>query len=352
MSCVKRQDGVVLLLVLVIIIATVGSVYAFTAATTLDVLSLRQRTDRVRAELLARSGLAVALRVLEEDHERDSGSVLHGRDTWLDDWRILSLDPILPGEGLGEGAELRIAISDSGSWISLNELIQGPGTRRPDSAAFLTAIIQKIIDEMPGREEEKFYEAELIAEGILDWLDPDKKTRRGDDEANYYKSKGASRAPRNYLIFNLQQLGQVPGLDPELLSEFTAYFSALPWIWAGAADSPTGVNPNTAPPHILSTIYYGAPTGKKRLITDRDVFDIMRARDDGKIFCEMETEDCTTLQATLGMTGQNVFPNFRFSSLIFRIRIDARVRKALVRTETLVHTRDIQERRFLSHKVL
>ncbi|NRA03512.1 MAG: general secretion pathway protein GspK [Myxococcales bacterium] len=348
MSRTGQQEGVVLLLVLVILVATVGSVYAFTAATTLDVLSLRQRADRVRAELLARSGLAVAVRVLAEDGERKSQSALKGRETWMDDWRILSLDPILPEED----SELRIMISDSGSWIALNQLIQSPGKRRPDSAAFLTAVIQKIIDEMPGRDEEKFYEAELVAEGILDWIDVDKKTRRGEDEAAYYAEKGNSRSPRNFLIFSLQQLSDVPGMDPALMSEFEAYFGTLPWIWAGGPSDKTGVNPNTAPPHILSTIFYGAPTGKKRLIDGRDVFEIMRARDEGKIFCELESEDCTGFQAALGMAGQSVFPNLRFSSLIFRVRIDARVRDALVRTETMLHRRDLADYKFLSHRVL
>lgn len=348
MSRTKEQDGVVLLLVLVIIVATVGSVYAFTSASTLDVLSLRQRTDRVRADMLARSGLEVALRVLEDDGARPDGSTLANRETWLDDWRILSLDPILPGED----SELRIAISDSGSWIPLNQLIQQPGARRPHAASFLTAVIQKIIDDMPGRDEEKFYDAEMLAEGVLDWLDPDEKTRLGEDEASYYANAGSSGAPPNRLIFSLQELGGIPGMDPELLTAFGAYFSPLPWIWAANAESRTGVNPNTAPPYILATIYYGAPTGKKRLLDDRDIFAIMQAREEGKIFCSKPSEDCTTFQATLGLAGQNVFPNFRFESLVFRIRVDARFRNARVRTETLVHRRDIAEHRLLAHRTL
>ena len=61
------EDGVVMLLVLVIIVLSVTSVGAFARSAVLEVMGMRGRADRGRAELLARSGVAVAMRVLKDD---------------------------------------------------------------------------------------------------------------------------------------------------------------------------------------------------------------------------------------------------------------------------------------------
>ena len=50
------QEGVVLLLVLVILVALISTVYAFTRTTTLEVLRTRQRAVRTRDAFLARCG--------------------------------------------------------------------------------------------------------------------------------------------------------------------------------------------------------------------------------------------------------------------------------------------------------
>ena len=49
-----RDEGVVLLLVLVVIALTISSVFAFARTSVLEVMSVRQRAERVRAPALAR----------------------------------------------------------------------------------------------------------------------------------------------------------------------------------------------------------------------------------------------------------------------------------------------------------
>ena len=339
------EDGVVLLLILVIIVAIVGSVYAFTATTTLDVLSLRNRTDRIRAEMLAHSGLEIALQILAEDVDENTPSPRTGKETWGDEWRILSQESIIPEED----HELKIKIQDSGSWISLNALIDLQGKGLSEARPFLLAVLTKVIDDMPGRDEDKFYDPEKLADGIMDWIDVDSVTRLGENEVAYYAKQGGTTDPQNRPIFSLQELSAVPGMDQELLTELKSYFSPFPFVFAPGA---AGVNPNTAPPHVLATIFYGAPASKKRLLDARDVFTIMRSRERDEIFCRGAGEKCTTFQASLGLAGQNVFPQLQFASSIFDVRIEARVRESRFRMRTVIDRTDPAEPMFIFHRVL
>ena len=62
-----REEGVALLLVLVVIVMTIGSVYAFARTTLLDVMGMRHRTQLVRARMLAQSGIEIGKRALLDD---------------------------------------------------------------------------------------------------------------------------------------------------------------------------------------------------------------------------------------------------------------------------------------------
>ncbi len=61
------EEGVALLLVLVVIVLSIGSVYAFARTALLSVMAQQQRGDRVRAELMARSAVHIAVRALQDD---------------------------------------------------------------------------------------------------------------------------------------------------------------------------------------------------------------------------------------------------------------------------------------------
>ena len=63
----RDEDGVILLLVLGIIVLTISLVYAFAETSLLEVASTKQRIARVKASLLARSGVPIAIRALVYD---------------------------------------------------------------------------------------------------------------------------------------------------------------------------------------------------------------------------------------------------------------------------------------------
>jgi len=313
-----REDGVVLLLILVVIVLTIGSVYTFGRTTILDIMSSRQRTARVRAELLAHSGVEIAKRTLTDDLFMAEDPLTVRLESPGDPWRILSQTPIeLPGEGT-----LRIRIQDSGSRIALNALVDADGKPHLDSRPFLIAALERIIDKMPGRKEDKTYEIPDLADGILDWLDSDEETRLGDNEADFYRQAGRNSSPLNRPVFSLDELSVIPDLDGLLLEALKDYFSPYPMF---PDIERSGVNPNTAPAHILGMIYHG--TAQKKQLLDRDdVFRILQAREEEKVFCEGGSDEgCESFTALTGFAGETIFPPLRYRSDLFMIHSEARV---------------------------
>ncbi len=314
----RGEQGVVLLLVLVILVACISTVYAFTRTTTLEVLSSRHRSERTRAELLARSGVRVAERALLDDLEWGD-ELTRLLESQLDDWALLTRAPIeVPG-----GGELRIGIVDAGARINLNGLIDASGQPRLPSRPFLETALERIIESMPGRAEEKLYDIDAIAVGILDWLDANDQTASfGDNEARFYDGMDSDAVPLDRPLFSLDELGAVPGVDRLLLEALKDYFTAYPMF---PAVDKSGVNPNTAPAHVLGLVYhYQGNASEGRLFDRDDVFRVLRFRDEERIFCrESSREGCESFQEHMEIFGDLVFPPLQFASDVFEIEVEA-----------------------------
>jgi type II secretory pathway component PulK len=338
------ERGVVLILVLAILVLTVGSVYAFERRALLEVSSSRSRDERARAELLARSGIPVGLRALvdgaggaAEAAEAAAGAAeaaavagtlsdsaageqasAGAPDSMDSAWALLSRSPVeLPG-----GAILQIEVRDSASRINLNALLTPEGEAKPEARDFLRAALERIIEELPGRAEEKLYGSlEDLADAILDWLDSDDRTRLNDDEDQLYPSRDGGK-PANRPLWTLAELATVPRMDGTLLAELEQYFTVQP---PHPKEGQGGVNPNTAPPHMLGMIYHGT-TGDQRLLEADDVAALLREREEGRLICATEGGDprCTSFSQALGRDGQ-AFPAIALSSPIYEIRSEARV---------------------------
>ena len=125
------EEGVVLLLVLVIIVMSISSVWAFARTSALDVMGMRNRADRGRAMLLARSGVDVAVRAIKDDLQ--SGGPPGRLETSHDPWFLLGETELeLPDQGI-----LRIRVRDMGGKINLNGLVNANGVAHEESRDFL-----------------------------------------------------------------------------------------------------------------------------------------------------------------------------------------------------------------------
>jgi type II secretory pathway component PulK len=144
--------------------------------------------------------------------------------------------------------------------------------------------------------------------------------------------KKARSPPLNRPVFSLDELAPVPGMDPLLLEALKAYFTPYP-MFPGADGG--GVNLNTAPAHVLGLLYHGVGDDY-RMVDQRDVFQLLKGRDEGMIFCPSSTTPpCTNALQAMGIAaGEAVFPPLTFQSRVFSVDVEASVGE----TRACVHT--------------
>ena len=317
MTRARGEEGIVLLLVLVLIVVAVSTAYAMSKTSLIEVLSSRQHSQHARADLLARSGIALAKRALQDDlveGDEITKSVESDRDAWA----VLAHQEIeLPGDAL-----LRVGIRDAGNKLDLNALIDSDGKRiGENSKNFLKAVLAHIRDTVPefkGSSKLGDQDIDELADAILDWLDKDEETRVGTPEQEFYVEMHKTKSPPlNRPVFSLDELADVPGMDPLLLEALKAYFTPYP-MFPGTDGG--GVNLNTAPAHVLGLIFHGAGD-QLELIGQREVFEVLKARSEGKVFCSgAGQEPCVEFGSTVGIAaGETIFPPLTYTSRVFAI---------------------------------
>lgn len=335
------EEGIIILL-LVVKLALVSLVAAlFTHAARIEILGRGHQLDRARAQLAARSGVDVAIRALIDDVTRAEVALAREIDSPRDGWAVLGHEPIpLPGSG-----ELRLEVQDAGRRINLNGLIDREGDALGPSRAFLKDALERIIELMPGRAEDKLYRPEDLADAVLDWLDSDDQTRLGDDEQDYYVRRlGAAWGPVNRPLWSIGELAAIPDVDGALIESLDLYFTTHPLLPEGG-----GINPNTAPPHVLALLYRGT-ADDLRLLPERDLFEILRARDEGRIFCTVDDEECESIDSEIGRVGETTFPPLAYTSDVFTVRSEARFDESRACVTTVVDRSDVGEVRTLAFR--
>jgi len=313
------EEGVVLLLVMVMIAVSISIAYATAKTSAVDVLSARQREHQGRAQVLARSGVAIATRALLDDAAaQDPLNQVEGP---YDAWALLGRQSI----ELEDGGLLDIQVSDAGARIAINALLDPQGKRIEDkSHGFLVAALEVIGDSTPELRQLNLGDEKRadLADAILDWIDSDDETRIGTPEASYYER--ADGKPLNRPLFSLDELAGVPGLDPLLLDALHAYFSPYPLY--PTEGNGGGINPNTAPPHVLSLLYYGATD--MRMVDEDLVFRILKIRQEGNVFCPSagQQEKCVDFAQELDI--QQTFPPLQYTGSVFHVDVEARYQNA------------------------
>jgi type II secretory pathway component PulK len=317
----EGEEGIVLLLVLVLVVVAISTAYAMSKTSLIEVLATRQSAQHTRAELLARSGIGLAERALLDDLIAGT-DLTRSVESPLDAWALLSRQEIeLPG-----GALLRVRIHDAANKININALVDAEGKRvGEDSRNFLREVFSHLRDTAPefkGSSALDDQQVDDLSDAILDWLDKDDETRVGTPESEYYvEIKKAKSPPLNRPVFSLDELAPVPGMTPLLLEALKAYFTPYP-MFPGSDGG--GVNLNTAPPHVLGLIYHGV-AGDQRMLGQREVFEILKARSEGKVFCPAAgAEPCVTFnEVTRLAEGEPIFPALTFTSRVFAVDSEA-----------------------------
>jgi type II secretory pathway component PulK len=363
----------VLVIVLLFALLLVSSIATFMRRATIDSFIVRNRDAAARAEALARGGVRLATVLLLEDRLEEEAAAGGG-------FRAESLfDPWARADGLeldvGEGATLRLEIRDSGARLNLNALLVDgeeptptPGSEPTDAEIdpgahaelFLAAFLAKVVEEMPGRPEQKNYEIGELVQNLMDWVDEDETGRRGGLEDDWYQGRTpAYRAPNRPLL-SVDELRLVQGFDGALVEALAPYVGVFP-LAPKEEDAGMGINPNTAPSWVLAALYHG--TLEKELAKQDEVTAIVREREENLLCAETGGDDLTeddgaiTNTACLGLLEavdidqSTIFPAPTWSSDVFTVSAEARVGEIVRRLEVVLDRSDPADVRRLAWRM-
>jgi type II secretory pathway component PulK len=181
----------------------------------------------------------------------------------------------------------------------------------------LEELLRKVVEELPGRPEEKAYDPRELAERLVDFVDADAESPSGALEDDVYQRAEPPYRAANRPLLSLDELRLVEGFDGPLVEALRPYLTVHPY--AGG----DGINPNTAPPHVLGLLYHGVAEDYRLADADQ-VEDLLRARDRGELWCgeSANVEGCRPLTEVIPGT---VFPPATFSSDVFAVLATATV---------------------------
>ncbi len=323
----RREGGFVLLVVLFFALLLTSSTATFLRRATVDAGIVHNREAGARAEALARGGVRLAEALLAEDRRQELEGSLPSesrRDVWA---RVGGVDL-----AAGSGASLRLHIEDAGSRLNLNAVLSGGAAAQARNEAFLVALLDKVIEEMPGRPEDKVYEPAELARNLIDWIDEDEVRVTGGDEAEPYQRRDPPYAPPNRPLLSVDEVRLVEGFDRPLVEALRPYVGVFPLV--GGA----GINPNTAPPWVLALLFHGT-AAELRLAGEDEVRELLLSREEG-VICPEATDDerCVPIhQATHGIRpGDEVYPPIAYRSDVFRVVAEARVGDVQRRLEVIL----------------
>jgi general secretion pathway protein K len=344
MKEVRRRQGVVLFIVLFFTLLLTASIATFTKRASVDAILSRNRDAMARTEALARGGVELAKAVLAQDRLADVSSGTERLDSHLDSWAQAANVPI----DVGNGARLRLRIKDTGSRFNLNALFsvapEQPGAN-PGSQTelFLLEFFEKVIDELPVDEKGLYFARDLV-ENLIDYIDHDDTRIGGGFEDDYYQRQSPPYRAANRPLLSVDEIGLIEGFDSALVAAVRPYITVYPYVGG------RGVNPNTAPPHILSLIYYNDGVDF-RLIKEDDVRRIIEARQDSRVFCQTPNDEACVAIAEILPNAATIYPPLSFFSDTFRVRSEARYANVQRTVEAVIDRSTPSEPVLLSWKV-
>lgn len=341
-----RKGGVVMLIVLFFALLLASGVATFLRRSTIDAMISRNRDAAARAEALARGGVRLGEALLLEDRLRESAGASLPLDTEQDAWAE-GLDLETP-----EGARLRVRVHDVGSRLNLNALFAtgegGEVVAKETAEPFLMALLEKAIGEIPRAPGEKLYEVRELAGNLIDFVDSDDVRGQGGAEDDWYQSQTPPARAANRPLLSVDELRLVEGFDADLVEALRPYVSVHPHAPGGCDREQVGcgINLNTAPPHVLSLLYYDDGV-ELRLAPEEVVRRILELRQKGEAICPpaQQEEACTPIEQ---IVTNPVFPPPTWSSELFVVTAEARVGEMRRTIEAVVDRSQGTDLRLLS----
>jgi len=262
--------GIVLIITLwvILILAALASTVAYTVRVEMSVASYRKLD--LQARLLARAAIERVIAQLREDR--------NGYDYYGEPWRREYLDDEKVSQGMlcpkdiefvDENGNLlgyyRVTIGESASKFNINIAM-------PDEE-LKTDILSTLLKEC-GAED-----PEVVADCIMDWLDPNDLHRLNGVESDYYERLSPPYEAKNGPIDTIDELLLVKGFSRELLYGNEEHPGFAQFITLYSDDGRGSINVNVAYPEVLKAIF-GESTAEDILTQRRGADGIDGTEDD------------------------------------------------------------------------
>jgi type II secretory pathway component PulK len=329
----------VLMMVLVFALLLTGSVATFGRRAAVDVMISKNRESQARAEALARGGIRLAKALLLEDlleGAPGAGSL----DTQRDAWALVGFSEI----ETDDGSSLRVRIEDAASRLNLNAVLLDSGDGPdPNAQPLIEALLEKVIDEMPIPPGEKVYDVKALAEALVDWVDEDDEEISGGRETDVYESRTPrDPGPPNRALLSVDELRRIEGYDAKLVAALHPYVTVYPYA------ASTGINPNTAPPHVLALLFFD--DGVELTLADESlVREILEVRQEDGFVCDASLEEgCVPLSE---LVTNSIFPEPSYVTHVFLVEARARVGDVERTIEAVLDRREAPNVGLLSWRV-
>lgn len=360
----RQRSGIVLVVVLFFALLLASTVATFARIALIDHMVVRNRDARARADALARGGIRLATALLLEDklNEGTGGPPAAGasgvgpaaetaaaKPSGLDNkdelWARVSGQPF----AFADDSTLTLQIEDVGAKLNINAAIvfDDAGAVDQKSIELLTRLFDKVTNEMTGPNEPNPYDPAVLAANLIDYVDED-TTRQdggGEEDATYQKRDPPARAANRPLL-SVDELRRVEGFDARLVDALRPYVTVYPY----RAKNGGGINPNTAPPHVLSLLFFDDEV-ELRLADEDTIRSILQVRKDGGFVCGegQSAEGCTPIRS---IVTNAIFPEPTFSSNVFVVTARAQIGDVTRTVEAVVDRTEGSEPRLLSWRVL
>ena len=92
------------------------------------------------------------------------------------------------------------------------------------------------------------YDPRELARNLLDYMDSNKEAIGGRTEDDYYMSQNPPHVAPNRPLLSVEDVAMVEGFDKTMMEAMKPYVTVHPFV------STSGININTAKPHVLTLI--------------------------------------------------------------------------------------------------
>lgn len=236
MSCLRNQNGMALLLVLVIVALLSALVIEFSFSTLVDLRATETFRDRTKAYYLARGGIEAARIILQED----KNDFDHPTEFWGN-----PLVNIPAGDG-----DVSITITDLTGRLNLNYIADRNGNPLPGYHRFV-ALCEEVLLLDPLQVQE-------LADSLVYWFNADKTKTTPDD--TYYANLHPPYHRRGEKLTIIDELKLVKGFDAQRVERLKPYIRVV---------GEEQINLNTAPAEVLYAWQFSAAEGNIEVILDQ-----------------------------------------------------------------------------------